>query len=305
MDIWFGLNAKLPYTQTAVTIGNFDGVHIGHKHILHTLRKVANTRSLTTVAIIFEPQTAEFFAKKNHRTPPPRLSPLRDKLRLLKQTTDLDAVWVLPFTPSFATQDANQFIQKILRQSLKTHYLLVGDDFRFGAERQGDFELLQTQTDFITERSSSIMIHGLRASSTAIRQALNNGQIDVATQMLGHPYSLSGKVKHGAKLGRTIDTPTANVHLPNLNFALHGVFVVNVHGDFGTRRGVASLGKNPTVSHTSTPKLEVHLFDFNDNLYAKRIEVEFLHKLRDEIHFPDWESLKQQIWTDREQAKNW
>lgn len=305
MDIWFGSNAQLPYSQCAVTIGNFDGVHSGHHYILQTLRQKANTSKLTSVALIFEPQAAEFFAKQNGKNSPPRITPLRDKLTLLQQSACVDAVWVLRFTPSFAKQSANDFIQNILRKKLNTRYLLIGDDFRFGNNRSGDFDLLKQQNDFITEKTPSILINGKRASSTSVRSALLAGDLNQAQQILGHTYSLSGRVKHGEKRGRTIGVPTANIHLPPLNYALNGVFIVEVKGSFGCKRGVASFSNNPTVSHSQNQKLEVHIFDFSGNLYGERITVSFLHKLRDAIQFPNWESLKQQIWCDIQTAQNW
>ncbi|ULJ69077.1 bifunctional riboflavin kinase/FAD synthetase [Wielerella bovis] len=305
MDIWIGQNAPIPTQEHAVTIGNFDGVHTGHRHILARLSQQATKRQLNSIALIFEPQPNEFFSQQTGKIVPYRLTPLRDKLRLLAETGSLKAAWILRFNPHFANITAEQFIQQILRDKLHTRYLLVGDDFRFGKARGGDFSLLSRQNDFVTECTPSILVAGARASSTAVRQALNEGDLAQAAHILGHAYTLSGHVKHGKKLGRTIDCPTANVHLPNHHYALSGVFVVDVVGDFGTRRGVASFGVNPTVSDTLEPKLEVHLFDFSGCLYGQRVQVSFLHKLRDEQKFADWDALKQQIWADMEAARAW
>ncbi|MBR6877632.1 MAG: bifunctional riboflavin kinase/FAD synthetase [Neisseriaceae bacterium] len=305
MKIWLG--NKLPErTQgSAVTIGNFDGVHLGHRHILQRLKTEAKARQLFSVAMIFEPQPREFFATKSAQLSPFRLSPLRDKLRLFKQTQCVDAVWVQRFNHAFADLSPTQFIQDILLTQLNTQFLLVGDDFRFGKHRNGDFALLQQQNEFVTENTPSILVADARASSTAVRESLAVGRLDLATQMLGHHYTLSGHVKHGAKLGRTFGCPTANVHLPHYRYALSGVFAVEVSGSFGRKRGVASLGLNPTVSQTLQTKLEVHLFDFSGSLYGQRIEVAFLHKLRDEQKFANLDELKQAIMHDINVARMW
>lgn len=289
----------------AVTIGNFDGVHLGHKHILQTLKRQADRFGLPVVVVIFEPQPKEFFAKKFSRPQPYRISPLRTKLDLLRQTGCVDIVWVLPFTQSFADMPAQTFINGLLRDKLNTRYLLIGDDFRFGAGREGGFEMLQAQSGMQTERTPSVIVEDIRTSSTAVRQALSDGRLAYARKLLGHDYMLSGKVKHGKKLGRTINAPTANVQLPPYHYALSGVFVVEADGSFGTRRGVASFGFNPTVSDKKTQKLEVHLFDFQGDLYGQRLNVRFLHKLRDEQKFDNIDALKTQILKDMEAAKNW
>ena len=305
MNIWFGQQLPAPLLPSAVTIGNFDGVHTGHRHILQRLAREAQARQLHSVAIIFEPQPNEFFSRQANRPLPQRITPLRDKIQLLQQTGSVNSVWVQRFNPQFAAQTAEQFIQTILRAQLNTRYLLIGDDFRFGKGRGGDFNLLAAQRDFETERTPSILIAGERASSTAIRQALQTGDVAAANQMLGHPYTLSGHVKHGKKLGRTIGCPTANVHLPLHRYSLSGVFVVRATGSFGECAGVASFGTNPTVSHTPEAKLEVHLFDFSGCLYGERIQVTFLHKLRDEAKFDSIAALQTQIAQDIETARAW
>lgn len=288
---------------SAVTIGNFDGVHQGHLHILQKLKQQAQQRGLASTAIVFEPQPTEYFAQQRCADLPYRLTPLRDKIALLQQSQCLDTVWIQRFNHEFANQDAQTFIDHILLGNLNTRYLLVGDDFRFGKGRGGDFELLCAQTAFVTERTDSVLVSGNRASSTAVRQALASGDLAHATHILGHPYTLSGHVKHGKKLGRTIGAPTANVHLPAHRYALSGVFVVRVSGRFGEYGGVASFGVNPTVSQTPDAKLEVHLFDFNDNIYGERICVRFLHKLRDEVKFNNLDELQAQIAQDMEDGR--
>lgn len=305
MNIWLGSNLSPTQHASAVTIGNFDGVHSGHLHILQRLKNEATHRGLQSVVVIFEPQPNEFFARQHHRSPIARLTPLRDKLQLLQQSQCVDEVYVLRFNHQFAQMPASSFIQTILREQLNTRYLLVGDDFRFGQARTGDFDLLRRQPDFITERTPSILIAGERASSTAVRQALNTGRLDQARQILGHDYQLSGRVKHGKKLGRTLGSPTANIHLPPHHYALHGVFVVEAISSLGKHQGVANFGSNPTVEQTHSPKLEVHLLDFQGNLYGKRLSINFLHKLRDEQKFASLEKLVQQIHADMDAARNW
>lgn len=305
MEIQLGNHLTENLSASAVTIGNFDGVHRGHQHILQRLKVEAVARKLRTVVVIFEPQPAEFFASLRHSVPPPRLTPLRDKLRLLHQSGCVDVVKVLRFNQTFSQQSAEQFIAKTIKHELNTQYLLVGDDFRFGKGREGHFEFLQAQTAFVTENTPSILIAGERASSTAVRRLLSEGKLTAAEQILGHSYSLSGRVKHGKKLGRTLGCPTANIHLPAYRYALNGVFVVEVFGQFGKRNGVANLGFNPTTERSLNPKLEVHLFDFNENLYGKRLFIRFLHKLRDEEKFDSVSQMQQQIYLDMDAARDW
>lgn len=294
-----------PATPAAVTIGNFDGVHLGHLHILQRLRAEADARGLAAAAVVFEPQPAEFFARVSGREPPPRLTPLRDKLRLLRESGCVDAVRVLRFNRAFSQMPAEGFIDTVLRRDLHTRYLLVGDDFRFGQGRAGDFGLLAAQADFVTEQTPSILIAGERASSTAVRGLLQAGRLDEARRVSGHDYTLSGRVVHGKKLGRTLGCPTANIHLPPHRYALSGVFAVEAEGRFGTRRGAASFGFNPTVDGGAVQKLEVHLIGFSGNLYGERLTVRFLHKLRDEEKFSGLDELRARIHEDIAAARNW
>lgn len=306
MKIRLGQHNAPDFPQgAAVTIGNFDGVHLGHKHILQKLKNEADSRNLPVIVVIFEPQPKEFFSLKAGFTPPCRISPLRTKLDLLGDTGCIDAVWVLRFNQEFADMSAQDFIDKLLRQTLNTRYLLIGDDFRFGAGREGCFDLLKQQSDIQTERTPSVIVEDIRTSSTAVRQALSDGNLAYAKKLLGHDYVLGGRVVHGRKLGRTLNAPTANIRLPGHRYALGGVFVVEADGAFGTRRGVASFGFNPTVDSGCSQKLEVHLFDFQGDLYGQRLNVRFLHKLRDEEKFDGMEELKRQIEADMEAAKCW
>lgn len=302
---------NLPSTHSlpapcAAVIGNFDGVHTGHLKLLHTLKQQADARQLPVCILIFEPQPQEFFARVHAQDAPYRLMPLREKLHQLRQSACVDAVQVLRFNRQLAELSAEDFIERILRQGLNVRHLLIGDDFRFGKNRQGSAETLQNRPEFSLYQSPSLLTDGIRTSSTAIRQALSQGQIAPAQTLLGHPYSLSGRVMHGAKLGRTLNCPTANIHLPPHRYPLSGIFVVQTDGTMGRHYGVASFGMNPTVSaHATQAKLEVHLFDFNGNLYGKRLQVAFLHKLRDETRFDSLQALQQQIHADIAQARDW
>lgn len=306
MKIYPGQSACPHFNQgVALTIGNFDGVHLGHCQILRQLRQAADKRGLPTAIMLFEPQPLEYFARIRHSERPFRLTPLRDKLQLLQNGGFIDVAWVLRFNQTFATHTADDFVQKILINSLNIKYLLVGDDFRFGAKRQGDFAFLQQQTAFETEQIQTVLSQGKRASSTAVRQALAHGDLTQAHHLLGRAYAISGRVMHGKKLGRTIGCPTANIYLPPHHYPLSGVYVVEVSGDFGKKRGVANFGYNPTVSNEKNQHLEVHLFDFNGNLYGKRLTVSFFAKLRDEQKFKSLDALKQQIAQDIQQARAW
>lgn len=305
MQIYLGRSLPQSLPPCAVTIGNFDGVHLGHRRILQRLSEQARLRGLLSAVVIFEPQPQEFFARQRHASMPYRLTPLRQKLQLLADSGFVDMVWVVRFGVDFAGISAQDFIDKILINRLNTQYLLVGDDFCFGQGRAGNFDLLSKQTAFVTEQTPTIMQDGFRISSTLIRKYLFSGCLKEAAILMGRNYALCGRVKHGAKLGRTLGCPTANIHLPMHHYPLSGVFVVLAECSFGLYQGVASMGLNPTVSQTADTKLEVHLFDFSDNLYGERLRVHFLHKLRDEHKFLNLAQLQQQIATDMDDARNW
>lgn len=304
MNIYLGQSAYPHFAHgVALTIGNFDGVHLGHCAILKQLQQAAQQRHLPTAIILFEPQPVEYFSRIKNTSLPFRLTPLRDKLQLLANSGLVDAAWVLRFNYDFSQQTANDFIHKILIDGLNVKYLLIGDDFRFGRQRQGNLHLLQQQTYFETVQMSSVLLQGRRASSTAVRQALSDGDLLQAHHILGRSYSISGRVMHGKKLGRSIGCPTANIHLPPHHYPLHGVYVVDVLGDFGRKRGVANFGYNPTVISNTQQHLEVHLFDFSGNLYGKRLQVVFLAKIRNEKKFNQLNELKKQIQQDINDAR--
>jgi len=291
-------------TPHAVTIGNFDGLHLGHQAMLARLQDVARTRGLPTCVLSFEPHPREFFAPDQA---PARLSSLREKAEHL-QRLGIDRLHVFRFDRAFSTLTADAFIEQVLGRTLQAQYVLVGDDFRYGAKRAGDFALLQSagqSLGFDAEFLPTVEVAGERASSTAVRSALAEGELDHAARLLGRPYSISGRVVHGDKLGRDIGFPTAIVQLKHNRPPLMGIFAVELCGLNGTPLpGVASLGKRPTVKGAdAVPVLEVHLFDFNADIYGRRVRVDFLHKLRDEAKYPDLDSLVAQIRRDVDNAK--
>ena len=289
----------------AVTIGNFDGLHLGHQAMLARLQDVARTRDLPSCVLSFEPHPREFFAPEQA---PARLSSLREKAECL-QRVGIDRLHVFRFDRAFSALTAQAFIEQVLGRTLQARYVLVGDDFRYGAKRAGDFALLQQagqSLGFDAEFLPTVEVAGERSSSTAVRQALAAGELEHAARLLGRPYSISGRVVHGDKLGRDIGFPTANIQLKHNRPPLQGIFAVEVCGLNGEPLpGVASLGKRPTVKGAdAVPVLEVHLFDFKAEIYGRRVRVDFLHKLRDEEKYPDLDSLVAQIRRDVDNAKH-
>lgn len=291
-------------TPHAVTIGNFDGLHLGHQAMLARLQDVAQARGLPSCVLSFEPHPREFFTPEQA---PARLSSLREKAECL-QRMGIDRLHVFRFDRAFSALTAEAFIEQVLGTTLQARYVLVGDDFRYGAKRAGDFALLERlghTLGFDAEFLPTVEVAGERASSTAVRQALATGELEHAARLLGRPYSISGRVVHGDKLGRDIGFPTANIQLKHNRPPLLGIFAVEVYGLNGEPLpGAASLGKRPTVKNPdAVPVLEVHLFDFNAEIYGRRVRVDFLHKLRDEEKYPDLDSLVAQIRRDVDNAK--
>ena len=293
-------------TPHAVTIGNFDGLHLGHKAMLARLQDVARARGLPTCVLSFEPHPREYFTPEQA---PARLSSLREKAECL-QRLGIDRLHVFRFDRAFSALSPEAFIDEVLGRTLQAKYVLVGDDFRYGARRAGDFALLKEKGQslgFDAEHLPTVELAGERASSTAVRQALASGELEHAARLLGRPYSISGRVVHGDKLGRDIGFPTANIQLKHNRPPLMGIFAVEVCGLNGEPlQGVASLGKRPTVKGAdAVPVLEVHLFDFKAEIYGRRVRVDFLHKLRDEEKYPDLDTLVAQIRLDVENARHY
>jgi riboflavin kinase/FMN adenylyltransferase len=295
-----GSPASAPH---AITIGNFDGLHRGHQAMLARLKEEAAKRGLPSCVLTFEPHPREFFAPGEA---PARLSSLREKSELIR-AAGIDRLHVCRFDRRFASLSPAEFIQQVLIDSLGTRWLLVGDDFRFGAKRAGDFALLQeagAQFGFEVESLPTVSVEGKRASSTAVREALAAGDMQHARDLLGRPYSISGHVMHGNKLGRQIGFPTANIQLQHNRPPLSGIFAVEICGLNGVPlQGVASLGTRPTVHDNGKPTLEVFIFDFRDDLYGRRLRVDFLKKLRDEEKYPDLDALINQIKRDVDSAR--
>jgi riboflavin kinase/FMN adenylyltransferase len=282
----------------ALTIGNFDGVHLGHQAMLSRLRDAAREAQLPACVMTFEPHPREFFAPDQA---PARLTTLREKLERLA-AQGLERAHVLRFDYRLAQITAGDFIERVLVQGLGVRYLLVGDDFRFGARRSGDFALLSAraaQLGYRVEAMTSVMLDGERVSSTAVRKALEQGDMGRAARLLGRPYSIGGTVVHGDALGRELGYPTANVRIRHNRPPLTGIFAVELSGVGNTpARGVASLGIRPTVKQQGEPVLEVFLLDFDGDLYGRRVRVDFLHKFRDEQKFADLPALKAKIADD-------
>jgi riboflavin kinase/FMN adenylyltransferase len=304
MKVFRGIPVRAD-TAVALTIGNFDGVHLGHQAMIARLLQAARSRGLPAAVMTFEPQPQEFFAPDQA---PARLTALREKLELLRNC-GVDRVYVCRFGFPFAQLTADEFVTRILRDGLAAKWLLVGDDFRFGARRAGDFALLKSaskSSGFEVEAMTSVVQDGTRVSSTAIRNCLEAGQLDAAGRLLGRPYSITGRVVEGDKLGSKLGYPTANVLLKRLKAPLSGIFVVDVDGLGQTPLpGVASLGVRPTVKERGQPTLEVHLFDFDERIYGKRIAVRFLEKLRDEQKFADIDTLVAQMDRDAAAARDY
>lgn len=295
-------NLRAQHVGCVATIGNFDGVHRGHQAILADLRDAGKRLGLPVTVILFEPQPLEYFKPE---IAPARLTRLREKILQL-QALDVDRILCLPFGERTANMLASDFVEALLLRGLGVKYLLVGDDFCFGKNRQGDIHLLRQYSethDFIVENLPTISDNGERISSSLVRDALQANQLAKAEQLLGRPYAMSGRVAHGDKRGRTIGVPTANIFLQRRKSPLTGVFAVRMHGIGGAPiNGVANLGSRPTVDGTKTV-LEVHLFDFDDDIYGAYVNVEFLEKIRDEKRFEDFAALKTQIFADITIAK--
>ena len=304
MRITHGL---MPVTAqpSAVTIGNFDGVHLGHRAMLRRLVETARRRGLVPCTVTFEPHPREFFAPDKA---PARLSSLREKLQMLREC-EIEHVHICAFNQAFSQLSAATFIDQILLNSLHAEYVLIGDDFRFGARRAGDFAFLQThgaQHGMAVAAMESITFDSLRISSTAVREALANGDLALATRLLGRPYSISGRVVDGDKLGRELGYPTANIQIKHNRPPLSGIFVVQVRGLADTPLpGVASLGVRPTVKQNAQPVLEVHLFDFDRSIYGQHVCVDFLSRLRDEEKYDDLPALVTQIAQDVAKARQY
>lgn len=285
------------------TIGNFDGVHRGHQTIIEQVARKSEALGVPSVVVIFEPQPREYFQGSEA---PPRLTGFRQKFQALLEA-GIDIVLCIRFNEQFRSYTAMGFIDDVLLNGLGVRHLVVGDDFRFGCDRAGDFSLLRSVGDkegFAVENTRTVSVGGERISSSRIRRTLAEGRLEEAEELLGRPYRIRGRVVYGRQLGRQLDAPTANVLLPQMP-PLRGVFVVACTLASGqTLDGVANIGLRPTVDGRQ-PSLEVHLLDFSGSLYGQHIETVFRHELRDEIRFDSIDDLKAQIARDFEDARAW
>ena len=282
--------------RCALTIGNFDGVHRGHRALIDRVIAKGREAKLVAAILTFEPHPREFFSPD---AAPARVTRLRDKLELLAQA-GVEHVHVARFDARFAAMPPERFIEEVLVRGLGTRWLLVGRDFRFGARRAGNFETLKNQ-EFALEAMADVEFDGKRVSSSAVRAALKAGDLRGAERLLGHPYTISGRVAHGAKLGKGLGFPTANIVLRRPP-PIAGIFVVEVDR-YG--RGVASVGRRPTVNPVAIPLLEVHLFDHDGDLYGEHLRVRFLEKLRDEERYDGLPALQAAIARDARQAREY
>ncbi|MDR2219929.1 MAG: bifunctional riboflavin kinase/FAD synthetase [Methylobacillus sp.] len=283
----------------ALTIGNFDGVHLGHRAVINKLLEQSREQWLAPGVLTFEPHPREFFTPQ---LAPARLTSLREKLEMLEEL-GVERVYLCRFDQAFAAMAAQAFVNDILRR-LDTRMIFVGKDFRFGADREGDIATL-VRAGIEVESVPNVTVDKMRVSSTTIRKALTQGDLAQAARLLGRPYSLSGHVTHGDKLGRELGYPTANIHMLHNRPPLAGIYAVKLSGIAETALpGVASLGVRPTTKENGKPTLEVHLFDFDRNIYGRHVRVSFLKKLRDEEKFPSLEALKRQIANDEKMARD-
>lgn len=290
-------NLQSLYEGCVATIGNFDGVHLGHQAIIDRLKARAQELGVPGCVMIFEPQPREYFAPDSS---PPRLTRLREKLELFREL-GVDVVLCLSFNQRLRELSAETFVRRILVDGLSVKHLEVGDDFRFGCDRSGDFRFLTQagqRLGFTVEAARTVTLDGIRISSTGVREALAEGELRLAERLLGRPFCLSGKVLHGQKLGRRLDAPTANIQLKRTKTPLSGVYVVSTLIDGVRRPGVANIGVRPSVQGDGNPHLEVHLLDYAGDLYGRHLRVYFHRKLRDEQRFASLEALQAAIFTD-------
>lgn len=295
---------KFQDQKLVTTIGNFDGLHKGHKEIIKNMKTAAKSLEAKTLVVFTEPHAKEFFSSdKDIKDRPTRISPWRDKYMRLK-ASGIDFAFYLKFNKALQTMTPESFIEDVL-ETFNISQLMIGDDFRFGNQREGDFEMLVKwgeKKHINILKHETFEISNRRVSSSWVREALSKGDFDLAKKLLGRPYTFSGKVVKGNQLGRTIGFPTANIWLPKNNLPIRGVFSVKIQIDGSIMKGIANMGVRPTVGGTH-PVLEVHVFDLERDLYGKRMDVEFVSKIRDEKKFDNLEELKSQISLDVEEAK--
>jgi len=298
--------SRYPNIRLCGTIGNFDGLHIGHQTILKKIKDNSEKFNAKTIVFFTEPHAAEYFAKIRdiNADTPPRISPWREKVKLLEKN-EIDFAFFLKFNDSLRTMSPENFISEIL-ESINLVSFTVGDDFRFGQDRKGDIELLRNwgkEKNILIENTETILFDSMRISSSRIRKAITENNFDLAEDLLGRPYTFSGKVVHGQHLGRTINIPTANIWLPKQKLPIKGVYAVECYLNDQIIQGIANMGVRPTIGGSS-PVLEVHLFEFDKDIYSEKLIVKFIKKIRDEKKFDNLDMLKLQIQEDILIAKN-
>jgi riboflavin kinase/FMN adenylyltransferase len=297
-------NHKSDSSGAVATIGNFDGVHLGHQVVINKIIQQSAALNLPSMVIAFEPSAKEYFLGQGATA---RLTNFREKFSLLNDF-GINQFVCLKFNAALANMPAETFIKDVLVNTLHIKHLTVGDNFRFGKQRKGDFTLLQEFADklgYQVEDTKSLLCDGKRASSTLIREFLKTGKLDKAEKMLGRRYSMTGHVIHGDKKGRTIGFPTANIPIKRRKSAINGVFAVAISMNDGTKyRGVANIGHRPTLGGTRT-QLEIHIFNFSQDIYGKLLKVTFCKKLRDEKKFDSFDALKNQIQQDSQSAREY
>ena len=292
------------FAGCVASIGNFDGLHLGHQTIVNSVKTEAARLGVPNLVVMFEPQPKEFFALDKA---PARIANLREKLQDLANC-GVEYVLCLPFNRALRSLSAADFVQNVLLKALKVKHLIIGDDFRFGHDRSGDYQTLVAAGalhGFSVQDTNTVCVGHERISSTKVREALAQGDLSLAAELLGRPYRMSGRIGFGRQLGRTLNTPTANVMVKRHKLPLTGVFAVQVknedNGD--SYQGVASVGVKPTITAVPEPSLEVHVLDYSGNLYHQHLTVTFVHKIRDEQKFAGLDELKAAIEADKAKAK--
>ncbi len=299
--------SKFEGIDLIATIGNFDGLHLGHQHIIQNMQKDAESNNWKKLVIFTEPHAKEFFAESlgTEEEKPPRILPWPEKVTKLKEL-GVEFSFFLNFNNQLRKMTPEDFIEKVLsRLSIKK--IVIGDDFRFGANREGDFKFLNNwgkENNILVEKTETFSLSDERVSSTRIRSCLIDGDFDKAKELLGRPYTFTGKVVYGQQLGRKLGVPTANLWLPKNKLPIAGVYIVRVEFEGKNYGGIANMGTRPTVGGQN-PVLEIHLLEFSENLYGKKIAVEFLKKVREEKKFDGLDQLKDQIFKDISSAREY
>lgn len=306
MELIRGLHNLRPrHRGCAVTVGAFDGVHRGHQAVLAHLKAKAEALSVPTTVIVFEPLPREYLSPLQA---PPRITNLRERLQAL-EGTGVDRVLVLKFDDHLRSMSADEFIERVFVDGLGARYIALGDDFRFGNSREGDFEYARAKADhygYEVQRTDTFEVEAERVSSTRLREVLELGEFGLAARLLGRPFTMTGRVEHGRKLGRELGAPTANIRIGRIRSPLAGVYAVRVDGPgLHAADAVANVGTRPTVDDSLKATLEVHLLDRQCDLYGERLTVRFLHKLRDEKKYDSLDALQAGIANDIANARHW